>query len=195
MNGQIHELEILGTVYKFRPATRKEIKEIINTENPWEAEDSLCSMCVVYPENIDWNNLLAGVANQLANKILEVSGVTEQAISEIRRKSEEWIASTEGKLEALMACILHFTPETIDSMSQEEWQKWATAAQVMSVALYNFPIDNFLATNPIGSKKPNIRNPSHNIPPQARPANTNSVNAVSNHNVEPSRNRYEMEFR
>lgn len=71
-----------GAEYFFRALTLKEIKLVetfmqYGLKNAIEIETFCLENCLLYPENIDPDDILPGTASQISEEILRVSGVTD----------------------------------------------------------------------------------------------------------------------
>lgn len=153
---RVYKTEVLGTLYKYRGATRAELEEALRCEFQVDIEDSLCRACVVYPD-IDLDNCLAGIPTTLARKILEASGMTEEGTELLQEEVEEWIISSSGKLEILMMGVLHLPLDQIRNMDPIDWFKSAGAAQLLAASMYGLDVDKFITMNPFerrSNKKP-----------------------------------------
>lgn len=67
----VHAFSIKGQVYVYRALGRKEYKDIMmdTTINDFEKEEEICKTCILYPEDIDWRKLPAGIPTELTKKI------------------------------------------------------------------------------------------------------------------------------
>ena len=149
---RVYETEVLGTLYKYRGATRAELEEALKHESQADIEDSLCKMCIIYPE-IDLDNCLAGIPTALAEKILEASGMTKESTELLQKEVEEWIVSSSGKLEILMMGVLHLSLDQIKNMDPPDWFKSAGAAQLLAASIYGLDVDKFMTINPFEATK------------------------------------------
>ena len=71
-----------GTEYLFRSLTLNEVKLVEHfilkkTRSGFEIEDFCLRRCLLYPEEIDLDDVSPGVAKQIADEILTVSGVSD----------------------------------------------------------------------------------------------------------------------
>lgn len=71
-------------VFIWRPLTRKEFKELNALDvSPLEKEESLCEICVLWPENYTFTEIedgLAGAPSILAEHIMETSGFNTTSV-------------------------------------------------------------------------------------------------------------------
>lgn len=70
-----------GTEYLFRSLTLKEVKNVEEfitkkLKSSFEIENYCLENCLLYPENVDLDDISPGAAKQIADEILTVSGVT-----------------------------------------------------------------------------------------------------------------------
>ena len=89
----------------YKPLNRKDYKAII--ENPElsdvEKEDEVCAICVVFPEEIDWDDIEAGVPSKLFKEIITNSFLDSPesvaSLIDVNRRELE-------TLDAQMTCII-----------------------------------------------------------------------------------------
>jgi hypothetical protein len=143
-----YKVNILGTTYVYRGATRREIETVLRLENESEQEDAICRICVITPRNIDWDNSLAGVPSALAKHILEASGMSEESSERFWKGANEWILTAAGKSESLMMGIFHIPLSEVANLDPEDWYRMATASQLLAVTLYNIDIRKYMELQP-----------------------------------------------
>ena len=162
-----YEVEILGELYQYRGATRRELEAALDYESQYDMEDFICSLCVISPK-IDLETCLAGIPSQLSEKILEASGMTPESTQKLQGQAEEWIKSPSGKMEILMMVVLHLSIDTIQEMDPPDWFKSAGAAQLLAASLYGLDVSKFISTDPFEQPKKGNRRPTP--PPPNNPS-------------------------
>lgn len=148
---RIYSKEISGKVYRYKGATRSILEKALLFSIPSEMEDYLCLNCVIEPE-LDIDNCIAGIITELANDILQKSGMTEESTEEFQKESEEWIESNVGKLEVLMMGTLKLSLDEIKDLDPPDWYKSAAAAQMLAAAIYGLDIDKYMSITKEKSK-------------------------------------------
>lgn len=159
---KVKHIPILGTVYSVREATKGELAQALRFSLEEDSEDFLVEKCLLAPR-VNIETLYAGIPSRLAEEILTLSGVGEEAAAALQAEADAWVISPAGKIEALMMGILHLKPAEISNMYSEEWHKAASAAQLLAVALYNLPLNDYMAIGTAQEKKK-----PKNLPPTAR---------------------------
>jgi hypothetical protein len=174
-----YEIMLYGTTYTYRGLTRKELEIVQAIESSLEAEDYVCKLCVLSPENINWDESIAALPSKLAEGILEVSGVSEKGVISLQNEVEEWMNTPAGKQECLMMGILGMSLEDIKNLDIPDWFKAAGAAQLLAASLYNLDIAKYMSLDLFGKQPkqqgkitmPPANNPSGKIlPPPLKPA-------------------------
>lgn len=82
--GDVFHVEISKKDYIFRSLTFSEYDGLVERyggESVAEAEDALVQMAVVWPEEINFDKMRAGVVTSLAEEILEASGFTDYEVA------------------------------------------------------------------------------------------------------------------
>lgn len=135
-----------GHVYIYREPTHGEIKTA-RSKPDLDAEEFLCSCCLIYPVVQSWDYHPAGIPTQVARKIIELGGLTPEHQDQMEETLKEWSDSLEGKQEILMMCMLGYTPEQIDSFDNTTWNKAASAAAVGAIIKgYGEGVQNFMTS-------------------------------------------------
>lgn len=104
----------------YKPLNRKDYKAII--ENPElsdvEKEDEVCAICVVFPEEIDWDDIEAGVPSKLFKEIITNSFLDSPesvaSLIDVNRRELE-------TLDAQMTCIISEAFPNYDIEDIESW--------------------------------------------------------------------------
>lgn len=68
---------IAGETFLYRPLSRLEFKEIMRNDelNDEDKEDLICERCLLYPQNYDLRNCIAGIPTKLYEDIIEKSAL------------------------------------------------------------------------------------------------------------------------
>ena len=81
----IETFAIDNDIFITRPLTRKEFKEINgnpNTSN-MDKKDMICKTCILYPPNFDLENCIASLPDELYERIIDQSCISQENISEL----------------------------------------------------------------------------------------------------------------
>lgn len=112
--------EICGQLFIYAPLSRKEYKKIISNPelNDMDKQDLICYKALLWPENFDFDNCLAGIPDALYLQIIQKSFLANvddivYLIDRFREESEE--------LDAQMTCIIN---EAFPNYSLEEIEAW-----------------------------------------------------------------------
>jgi hypothetical protein len=74
--GELYHIKVEDYDFVFRCITRGEYKEITNRcADFYDVEEEVANLCTIFPKDIDYRDLVAGVASSVAARILEVSGI------------------------------------------------------------------------------------------------------------------------
>lgn len=137
---RIYDCEVLGYLFKYRGATRSELEESLALyPMDWQREDVLVSRCVVSSTDssgniveLNYQEQLAGMVYQLAQKIYEASGLTEAGERTFSLEAQVWSQSPAGQLEIdIMEAFPGLTISQIQSMDPVDWHKQGMAARLL----------------------------------------------------------------
>lgn len=106
--------------FVYKPLSRKDYWSIIqNGElSDFEKEDEVCAVTVLWPENIDWDNIEAGVPTQLCKEILQNSFLdSPESIAFLIEQYREDLSL----LDTQMSCIISEAFPTYDIEDIESW--------------------------------------------------------------------------
>lgn len=111
--------EIDGQLFSYRPLGRKEYKDILSNENlnDLDKQDAIVKAALIYPQDFDLDNCLAGIPNQLCTDIVEKSCLDPESmlyLLHMQRMEAEQLGSE-------MACII---AEAFPSYTIEEIESW-----------------------------------------------------------------------
>lgn len=132
-HGHINALNVEGQVFFFRRLKRGEYLQLINNEelSELEKEDIVCSLCVVHPENYDFENGDALLPSMLTKAIMKASYLdsieTRTAVlSHFRREMDDF--------QNQITCIINeafpqFSLEEIEDWDMEKTAKYLSRAE------------------------------------------------------------------
>lgn len=111
--------EIEDELFIYRPLGRKEFKDILANQNldDYEKEDAICKTVLIYPEDFDFDDCLAGIPDKLYQDVLEKSCLDPESmfyLLHMHREESEQLGSE-------MACII---AEAFPSYKIEEIEAW-----------------------------------------------------------------------
>lgn len=104
-HGTIFFANIDNNYFLYKPLNRKDYKAIVenNELSIFEKEDEVCAMTILWPENIDLDDLEAGIPSKLYKEILENSFLdSPESIAHLIDVYREELET----LDAQMACII-----------------------------------------------------------------------------------------
>lgn len=117
----IYKTEVYGYKFIWREISRKEYKRITRYHpNLYDQEDAICNLCIIEPEEFDFENCIAGVATVLADHILKESGFS----SEPTGKIDNTLTQYRGEMQDFqnqVSCIIHEAFPTLDIEDIEDW--------------------------------------------------------------------------
>lgn len=138
--------DIDDITYIYRPLTRKEYKTIVENDNLniLDKEDEVCEATILWPKNLDFDDVSAGVPSILYQKIIEDSFLdgVNKIISLIETYRQDLVT-----VDAQMSCIISEAFPNIDIEEIESWDmiKFCKMFSRAEWKLKNFRnIDNLL---------------------------------------------------
>lgn len=125
--------EVNGEMFIFRSLGRLEYRRIIEDKSleNFEKEDYICKICLLYPQDYDFENCAAGTPMNLTKKILEFSFLDSL---EIRDAIMSYYRAEMFDLENQITCLIHeafpeFDIEDIEKWDVEKTSKYAANAE------------------------------------------------------------------
>lgn len=109
-------------IFIYKPLSRKDYKNImqnINTDDI-EKEDEVCRATILYPENIDWDEMDAGIPTALFEEIMVNSFMSDKDPDSVANLIEAYREEME-LLDTQMTCIIS---EAFPNYSIEEIEDW-----------------------------------------------------------------------
>lgn len=119
-HGTIFFASIDGSSFLYKPLNRKDYKAIVQNDNltSFEKEDEVCAMTILWPENIDWDEIEAGIPSKLYKEILENSFLdSPESIAHLIEVYREELEL----LDTQMGCIISEAFPNYDIEEIEEW--------------------------------------------------------------------------
>lgn len=113
-------IQLEGTVFIYRSLGRAEYKKLLMEEDltDYEKQDVICEVCVLYPENFDFDNCSAGLPDVLHRKIIENSFLDSV---ESRKSVLTYYRNEMFALENQIACIINEAFPNLDIETIEQW--------------------------------------------------------------------------
>lgn len=109
-------------IFIYKPLSRKDYKNImqnINTDDI-EKEDEVCKATILYPENIDWDEIDAGIPTTLFEEIMTNSFMNDKDPDSVANLIEAYREEME-LLDTQMTCIIS---EAFPNYKLEEIEEW-----------------------------------------------------------------------
>lgn len=119
-HGTIFFANIDGNSFLYKPLNRKDYKAIVQNDNltSFEKEDEVCAATILWPEDIDWDEIEAGIPSKLYKEILENSFLdSPESIAHLIEVYREELEL----LDIQMGCIIS---EAFPNYDIEEIEKW-----------------------------------------------------------------------
>lgn len=113
-------------LFFFRTLTRKEYRQLVEAEDMsnYEKEDIVCSACVLWPKDFDFDNSDAALPTLLCNKIIETSFFASE---EERNKVYNFYRQDMFDLDNQISCIINEAFPNYDIEEIEDWDVEKTA--------------------------------------------------------------------
>jgi len=134
---EIYQVEIHEQNYIFRALGREEYKQLVLMDlSLGENQEVICFSSVLYPQEYDFSSGIAGIAEVLADFVLDVSGLhTNQALELIGGFRQEM-----QNYDFQVDCIIHeafpeFTLEDISTWSVRKTMKYLSRAEWILTSL------------------------------------------------------------
>lgn len=134
----IYSIEIAGQQYVYRALTLSEINEIDNNPDISSAdvEDIYVQTAVLYPQDFDINRLKAGYVTQLAEQIMQVSGITDPDFitSSLNYDRDQMNGMVNMMKVFIISAMPTYNDEYLDSLTMRELIfKTALAEQILTL--------------------------------------------------------------
>ncbi len=111
--------DIEDELFIYRPLGRKEFKDILSNQNldDYEKQDAICKTVLLFPEDFDFDDCLAGIPEQLYKDVLEKSCLDPESMFYLLHMNREECE----QLGSEMACII---AEAFPSYTIDEIEAW-----------------------------------------------------------------------
>ena len=111
--------EIEEELFIYRPLGRKEYKDILSNDNldDYEKQDAICKTVLLYPEDFDFDECVAGIPDQLFADIMEKSCLDPESMFYLLNMNREECE----QLGSEMTCII---AEVFPSYKIDEIESW-----------------------------------------------------------------------
>lgn len=125
-NRTVYWTHIYGQIYIYKPLGRRDHREICEDESldTLSKEDEVCRRCLLYPNNIDFDNIEAGVISKLVRVIFENSFLSDM---ESRTAVLDYFRSEMFDLQNQITCIINEAFPQYDIEDIENWDIERTA--------------------------------------------------------------------
>lgn len=121
-HGPLFVVQIEDYEFLCREITRAEYREITDTiEDEYEKEEQVCRLCLLCPEEIEFEDHYAGLPNAMASKILEESGFGESGAGKVKALMEKYKSEMDDFMNQV-SCIIH---EAFPMLDLEEIENWS----------------------------------------------------------------------
>lgn len=122
---EVYWNNIDGIMFVYRVLGRKEYKNLLKLEaSDIEKEDIVCSTCLLYPENFDFDEVSAGIPTQLFKNILKNSFLDSL---ESKKLLLAYNRNQMDEFDNQITCIINEAFPNIDISEIEEWNMAKTA--------------------------------------------------------------------
>ncbi len=117
-NKYFFSIIISGETFIYRPITRLEYKNILD-ENITEEDkkDLICKKCLLFPENYDFDNCIAGIPEQLSKDIIEKSAIDPVSVISLINIGKE-------EMQDLISQIICIISNEFPAYKIEEIESW-----------------------------------------------------------------------
>lgn len=127
-----------GDLYIYKPIGRKEYKDIVSKDiSNEDKQDMFISKCVIYPEDFDPDDCVAGVIDILFNKALEVSYLDS---IESKNGVTEYYRQEMFEMDNQITCIIN---EAFPNFDIEEIENWDIERTAKYLSRAEFKLQNF----------------------------------------------------
>lgn len=121
----IYWTHIEGELYIYKPIGRKDYREIVNSEISIEdKKDELIKKCILYPDDFDIDDMVAGMIDVLFDKIIDISYLDSE---ESRAGVIEYYRQEMYNLDNQITCIINEAFPQFDIEDIENWDIEKTA--------------------------------------------------------------------
>lgn len=135
--------EINGNIFIYRSLGRLEYRQILedNNINNYEKEDLICKVCLLHPNNFDFESCAAGIPTQLTKEILEYSFLDSL---EMRDAIMMYYRAEMVNLENQITCLIH---EAFPEYDIEDIERWDVEKTTKFMASAEWILKNLRGLN------------------------------------------------
>lgn len=128
-----------GEMYIYKPLGRKDYREIISNEEMTneDKKDAIINKCMLYPEDFDLDDLVAGLVDVLFQKIIDVSYLDSE---ESRVGVIEYYRQDMYSLDNQITCIIN---EAFPNYDIEEIENWDLERTAKYLSRAEYKLQNF----------------------------------------------------
>lgn len=184
-------------IFVYRPLGRLEYRQVINAEiSDVEKEDAVCKACLLYPENFDFDNCVAGVPTQLFKNILKNSFLDslESKIAIVNYSRNEMM-----EFDNQITCIINEAFPNFDISEIENWgmaktAKYLSRAEWKLNILRQIPVDYEVSDKLMTEEWYNMHNHNKEKEENQNNAKENTANANKDTNKNMPRKKTKEEI-
>lgn len=134
----IYWTHIEGDLYIYKPIGRKDYREIVGSEMSIEdKKDELIKKCILFPEDFDIDDMVAGMIDVLFEKIIDISYLDSE---ESRAGVIEYYRQEMYNLDNQITCIIN---EAFPQFDIEEIENWDVEKTAKYLSRAEWKLQNF----------------------------------------------------
>lgn len=128
-----------GEAYIYKALGRRDFKKIVSNESLSieDKKDEIIKACIVYPEDFDIDDCIAGVINVLYSKIIEISYLDNE---ESRTNVIEYYRQDMYSLDNQITCLIN---EAFPNFDIEEIENWDLERTAKYLSRAEYKLQNF----------------------------------------------------
>lgn len=128
-----------GEAYIYKALGRRDFRKIVSNENlsTEDKKDEIIKACVVYPEDFDIDDCIAGLINVLYSKIMEVSYLSDE---ESKANVIEYYRQDMYSLDNQITCLIN---EAFPNFDIEEIENWDLERTAKYLSRAEYKLQNF----------------------------------------------------
>lgn len=121
----VYWTHIENELYVYKPIGRKDYKDILSSDiSNEDKKDKIIEACILYPENFDIDDMVAGMINVLFDKIIDISYLDSE---ETREGVLNYYRQEMYQLDNQITCIINEAFPQFDIEDIENWDVEKTA--------------------------------------------------------------------
>nr|DAU23774.1 MAG TPA: hypothetical protein [Caudoviricetes sp.] len=128
-----------GEAYIYKALGRRDFRKIVSNENlsTEDKKDEIIKACIVYPEDFDIDDCIAGLINVLYSKIMEVSYLSDE---ESKVNVIEYYRQDMYSLDNQITCLIN---EAFPNFDIEEIENWDLERTAKYLSRAEYKLQNF----------------------------------------------------